>query len=135
MSDSVRPRRFRRRSRPIREVLVCPPRAGLRCLALVALTLAVAAAGPRAGWADSPPPDRPNVVFILADDLGYMDVGVNNPKTFYETPQIDGLAARGMRFTAGYAACPVCSPTSPTTPGARGFSHRSPAVACSAPSS
>ena len=57
------------------------------------------------------PAARPNVVFILADDLGYMDIGANNPKTFYETPHIDRLAARGMRFTAGYAACPVCSPT------------------------
>src|SRR2546423_15193440 len=54
---------------------------------------------------------RPNIIFILADDLGSMDIGANNPKTFYETPNIDGLAARGMRFTAGYAACPVCSPT------------------------
>ena len=54
---------------------------------------------------------KPNMVFILADDLGYMDIGVNNPKTFYETPRIDRLAARAMRFTAGYAACPVCSPT------------------------
>jgi arylsulfatase A-like enzyme len=53
----------------------------------------------------------PNIVFILADDLGYMDVGANNPKTFYETPAIDSLARRGMRFTQGYAACPVCSPT------------------------
>ncbi|MHB1561114.1 MAG: sulfatase [Isosphaeraceae bacterium] len=111
MRGSVRPRRFQHRSRPIREVLPCGPSARLRCLALVALTLAVAVAGPRAGWADSPRPDRPNVVFLLADDLGYMDVGVNNPKTFYETPHIDGLAAKGMRFTAGYAACPVCSPT------------------------
>lgn len=56
-------------------------------------------------------PSRPNIVFILADDLGYMDIGANNPKTFYETPNIDGLAKRGMRFTQGYAACPVCSPT------------------------
>ncbi len=55
--------------------------------------------------------DRPNIIFILADDLGYMDIGANNPKTFYETPNIDGLAAKGMRFTQGYAACPVCSPT------------------------
>ena len=55
--------------------------------------------------------DRPNVVLILADDLGYMDIGANNPKSFYETPNIDGLAARGVRFTQGYAACPVCSPT------------------------
>jgi arylsulfatase A-like enzyme len=56
-------------------------------------------------------PAHPNIIFILADDLGYMDIGANNPKTFYETPSIDGLARRGMRFTAGYAACPVCSPT------------------------
>jgi arylsulfatase A-like enzyme len=52
-----------------------------------------------------------NFVFFLVDDLGYMDVGCNNPKTFYETPNIDRLAASGMRFTNGYAACPVCSPT------------------------
>lgn len=54
---------------------------------------------------------RPNIVFILADDLGYMDIGANNPKTFYETPNIDRLAKNGMRFTQGYAACCVCSPT------------------------
>ena len=54
---------------------------------------------------------KPNILFILADDLGYMDIGANNPETFYETPNIDGLAKRGMRFTQGYAACPVCSPT------------------------
>ncbi len=55
--------------------------------------------------------DRPNVVFFLVDDLGYMDVGANNPDTFYDTPNIDRLAASGMRFTDGYAANPVCSPT------------------------
>ena len=54
---------------------------------------------------------RPNIVFILADDLGYMDIGANNPHTFYETPNIDALAKRGVRFTQGYAACCVCSPT------------------------
>jgi arylsulfatase A-like enzyme len=54
--------------------------------------------------------EKPNIIFILADDLGYMDIGANNPKTFYETPNIDGLAAKGMRFKQGYAACPVCSP-------------------------
>ncbi|MGI8602286.1 MAG: sulfatase [Verrucomicrobiales bacterium] len=54
---------------------------------------------------------RPNFVFILADDLGYMDIGANNPNTFYETPNIDRLAEEGMRFTQGYAAGPVCSPT------------------------
>lgn len=54
---------------------------------------------------------RWNVVFFLSDDLGYMDIGANNPKTFYATPNVDGLAKAGMRFTCGYAACPVCSPT------------------------
>ena len=54
---------------------------------------------------------KPNIIFILADDLGCMDIGAFNPKTFYETPNIDGLAKRGMRFTQGYAACCVCSPT------------------------
>ena len=52
-----------------------------------------------------------NILFILVDDLGYMDIGANNPNTFYETPNIDRLAASGMRFTDGYAANPVCSPT------------------------
>ena len=54
---------------------------------------------------------NPNVLFILADDLGCMDIGAFNPKTFYETPTIDGLAKRGMKFTQAYAACCVCSPT------------------------
>ncbi len=54
---------------------------------------------------------KPNIVFILADDLGYMDIAANNAKTFYETPNLNKLATQGMRFTDGYAACPVCSPT------------------------
>lgn len=52
-----------------------------------------------------------NVIFIMADDLGYMDVGFNNPNTFHDTPALNGLAKESMVFTAGYAACPVCSPT------------------------
>ena len=55
--------------------------------------------------------DRPNFVFILVDDLGYMDIGANNPNTFYETPNVDQLARDGVRFSNGYAANPVCSPT------------------------
>ena len=52
---------------------------------------------------------KPNIVFILADDLGCMDIGAFNPKTFYETPNIDSLAKRGMKFTQGYVACCVWS--------------------------
>ena len=55
--------------------------------------------------------EQPNFVVFLVDDLGYMDVGANNPNCFYETPNIDNLAKSGMRFTNGYAANPVCSPT------------------------
>lgn len=54
---------------------------------------------------------RPNVLFILADDLGYMDVGAYNPDSFYETPHLDAFAEDAMVFTDGYAANPVCSPT------------------------
>jgi arylsulfatase A-like enzyme len=53
---------------------------------------------------------RPNVLFILVDDYGIKDVGVEG-SAFYETPYIDALARGGMRFTQGYAACPVCSPS------------------------
>ena len=56
-------------------------------------------------------PERPNVVFFLVDDLGYMDIGAYNPNSFYETPNCDRIAAAGCRFTNGYAANPVCSPT------------------------
>ena len=53
---------------------------------------------------------RTNVILILADDLGWTDLGCYGTP-FYETPNLDRLAAQGMRFTDAYAACPVCSPT------------------------
>lgn len=53
---------------------------------------------------------RTNIVFVLADDLGWKDLGCYG-STFYETPNLDRLAATGMRFTEAYAACHVCSPT------------------------
>ena len=53
---------------------------------------------------------RPNFVVFLVDDLGWTDLGCYG-SDFYETPNIDQLAADGVRFTHGYAACTVCSPT------------------------
>jgi len=53
---------------------------------------------------------KPNFVFVLVDDLGWADAGCYG-NAFHETPNIDRLAAEGMRFTDAYAACPVCSPT------------------------
>lgn len=54
--------------------------------------------------------DPPNVLLILVDDLGKMDLGIEG-STFHETPRIDALAKSGVRFTDFYAAHPVCSPT------------------------
>ncbi|MEZ6042778.1 MAG: sulfatase [Planctomycetaceae bacterium] len=53
----------------------------------------------------------PNVVFILADDLGFNDTTLYNGTTFYETPHIQRLAARGMTFNRAYTPSPLCSPT------------------------
>lgn len=53
---------------------------------------------------------KPNVLFILADDLGYHDLSCTGSQ-YYETPNIDRIASEGMVFTNGYAACQVCSPS------------------------
>jgi len=54
--------------------------------------------------------DKPNIIFILVDDLGWRDVGFMGSQ-FYETPNLDQLASQGMVLTNAYAACAVCSPT------------------------
>ena len=53
--------------------------------------------------------DQPNLVLILADDLGYGDVGFNGCKDI-PTPNLDALAASGVRFENGYSSHPFCSP-------------------------
>src|SRR5687767_853285 len=69
------------------------------CLALLSLPLAAASAQ-----------SRPNVILILADDLGWTDLPCYGSE-LYETPHIDRLARDGMKFTQAYSACTVCSPT------------------------
>jgi arylsulfatase A-like enzyme len=76
--------------------------------ALVTTGLATAVGPLRAQ--PQPAAARPNIVFILVDDLGWSDLGVYG-SSFYETPNIDRLAAGGLRFTQAYAACNVCSPS------------------------
>ena len=75
------------------------------CLCLM---LALTAASCRSS--DRKPDSPPNVLFILADDLGYHDLSCTG-STFYETPNIDRIAREGTAFTQGYAACQVCSPS------------------------
>lgn len=55
--------------------------------------------------------DRPNVVFLLADDLGWSDTTLYGTTHFHQTPNIERLAARGMTFSRAWAASPLCSPT------------------------
>ncbi|MCY4171817.1 MAG: sulfatase [Bacteroidetes bacterium] len=54
--------------------------------------------------------NQPNIVFILVDDLGWMDTGIYG-SNYYQTPHIDQLALEGTRFTQFYSSSPVCSPT------------------------
>ena len=76
---------------------------------------------------------RPNIVVILADDLGYGDVGAFNPGGRIPTPHLDRLAREGMRLTDAHTASAVCTPTryallTGRYPGARGC----PAACCGA---
>lgn len=62
--------------------------------------------------AQAAPPAKPNIVVIMADDLGYGDVGCNGAKpALVKTPNIDRLAAQGRRFTSGYCSASTCTPT------------------------
>jgi arylsulfatase A-like enzyme len=79
-------------------------------LLLVALAASPASAQQSDDRAAASPVRRPNVVLILADDLGWRDLHVQGNAKL-ETPVLDQLARDGMRFTSAYAASPVCTPT------------------------
>ncbi len=55
--------------------------------------------------------NKPNIIYILADDMGYGDIGCNNPDSKISTPNLDCLAQQGMRFTDAHAPSSVCSPS------------------------
>ncbi len=85
--------------RKCRTTARCATRLAAACVAWAGLTVDATAAA-----------RRPNVVVILADDLGYADVGFNGCKDI-PTPHIDSLATHGVRCTSGYVSHPFCSPT------------------------
>ena len=97
------------RSQTHRRLAPCRSRKGGRLIRwLTRLATVVAMGLPSATiFAESPP----NVVFILADDLGWSDTTLFGTTSFYETPNIERLAARGMTFTRAYSSSPLCSPT------------------------
>ena len=55
--------------------------------------------------------ERPNVIILYADDMGYGDLAANNPKSKIPTPNLDRLAAEGMRFTDGHSSPGICTPS------------------------
>ena len=73
-------------------------------------TVATTAAGALAGTGAARAAGRPNILFILADDLGYGDLSCYG-RPDYKTPVLDGLAGQGLKFMSAYAAAPVCTPT------------------------
>ena len=73
-----------------------------------AIAISIAAAATAQSDTDT---SKPNVVLILADDLGWSDTTLYGTTTLYRTPNIQRLAARGMTFTRAYSASPLCSPT------------------------
>jgi arylsulfatase A-like enzyme len=75
-------------------------------LGVAAGTAAAALAAPRSAHAQA----RPNVLFILADDMGYGDLSCYG-RPDYETPALDGLADQGTKLTSAYSAGAVCTPT------------------------
>lgn len=73
---------------------------------VLVLTLLFSASGLAAGTAN-----RPNIIYILADDLGYGDLKCYNPQSKIPTPNLDRLASEGIRFTDAHAPDAVCTPT------------------------
>ncbi|MEC8789820.1 MAG: sulfatase-like hydrolase/transferase, partial [Verrucomicrobiota bacterium] len=55
--------------------------------------------------------EQPNIIYILADDMGYGDVAANNPNCKFPTPFLDQLAEEGMRFSDAHTNSSVCTPT------------------------
>src|SRR5436305_262887 len=79
----------------------------MRSLAILAVALALA---PEVAHAQGRVARQPNIVIVVADDLGYADLGCQGCRDI-ATPNIDSIARNGIRFTSGYVTAPICSPT------------------------
>ncbi|HUW20751.1 MAG TPA: arylsulfatase [Sedimentisphaerales bacterium] len=83
----------------------------LRTMGLSVAALAVPGCSSLLAAPAQDPRRLPNIVFIMADDMGYGDVGCYNPQSRIPTPNMDKLAAQGVRFTDAHSPSAVCSPT------------------------
>src|SRR5437868_994746 len=75
-----------------------------------AVAVALGLFGFGAGYGHADAPRRPNIIFILADDLGYGDLGCYGQQKI-KTPELDRMAVQGLRFTQAYAGSTVCAPS------------------------
>ena len=91
-----------------------------RLATAVAFALAVAQVG--AGGAPAPAAESPNIIYILADDLGYGELGSYGQQRI-RTPHLDRMAGEGMRFTQHYSGSPVCAPSRATLLTGRHTGH------------
>ena len=82
----------------------------ITALAIAAALAAVLVVRSQAGGSEAARAPLPNIVFFLVDDMGWVDTTVNG-STYYETPNMERLARRGVTFTNAYSASAVCSPT------------------------
>ncbi|UCD75952.1 MAG: sulfatase-like hydrolase/transferase, partial [Phycisphaerales bacterium] len=82
-------------------------RRGFLCSLMLAPAMIVTARGL---GAEDPPPQPPNIILMLVDDLGWTDLSCTG-SGYYETPNIDRLAAEGVLFTSAYANAPNCAPS------------------------
>jgi len=97
-----------RPSQPEKPVMQ-PVRSGFGATASLVLAAVVSVACPAPAWS-AEAKRAPNVIFLLADDLGYGDLGCYGQKVI-QTPRLDRMAAEGIRFTQFYAGCTVCAPS------------------------
>src|SRR5262249_40233911 len=92
--------------------LDCAPRGARKLLPYSLLAILLASLVTACGTVDAAPTPRPpNIVLLLADDLGYGDVCAYGCSLGGKTPNLDALAAQGMRFTQAYVTAAVCGPS------------------------
>lgn len=90
---------------------ILSPLIPLSFLSALLAILALGCLGPETATPDATPPGPPNVLIVLADDLGLGDLGCLNPESKIPTPCLDRLASEGMRLTDAHSPSAVCTPT------------------------
>ena len=86
-------------------------RASLRAIGLAVAAMAILASTRYAARASGVDGANPNIIFLMADDWGFGDLSCYNPESKIPTPNIDRLAAEGMRFTDAHSPASICTPT------------------------